>query len=156
MGSGSGPGDGSDSARLPIPVRPVSTEKAPAPSAAYSQALIAGGFIFVAGQRPEEPGTGHVPDGITAQSHLTLRNVSSVLAAAGAKLGDVVKVTVHLADIKYFREFNSVYAKYFETPFPVRTTVGSQLRDILVEVDVIALDPAGGERGTPSLTELAG
>jgi 2-iminobutanoate/2-iminopropanoate deaminase len=66
-------------------------------------------------------------------------NVSAALASVGASLRDVVKVTAHLADVQLFNEFNEVYVGIFHPPYPARTTVGSQLRGILVEVDVIAV-----------------
>jgi 2-iminobutanoate/2-iminopropanoate deaminase len=83
-----------------------------------------------------------VPDGIEAQTRQALENVSAILAAAGASLADVVKVTVHLADLQDFDRFNQVYASYFDEPRPARTTVGSQLLGILVEIDAVAVVPA--------------
>lgn len=86
-----------------------------------------------------DPATGSMPVGIEAQTHQVLRNVRSILGAAGAGMNDVVRVTAHLADIRDIGIFNRVYAEYFTPPYPVRTTVGSQLQGILVEVDVIAV-----------------
>lgn len=103
----------------------------------------ANGLIFVAGQGPLDPTTGTVPVGIEAQTRQVLRNVGSILEAAGATFDDVVKVTAHLADLRDFETFDHVYGKVFHEPYPVRTTVGSQLSTILVEVDVIA-------NGTPT------
>jgi enamine deaminase RidA (YjgF/YER057c/UK114 family) len=73
------------------------------------------------------------------QAHAVLGNLVQLATAAGSSAGQVVKVTVHLADLKFFDEFNAVYQEYFTPPYPSRTTVGSQLRGILVEVDAIAV-----------------
>lgn len=122
-----------------VEIRPVTSTKAPRPAGAYSQAVVAGGFVFVSGQVPREPSTGIVPDGIEAQTRLVLRNLNALLEAAGASLKDVVKITAHLADLTMFDEFNRTYSESFVQPFPTRTTVGSQLRGVLVEVDAIAV-----------------
>lgn len=116
----------------------IRTKNAPMPAGPYSQGIIVGNRIYVAGQGPLSPATGKVPEGIEDQTRQVLKNIQAILEAGGAKLDDVVKVTAHLADLKYFTAFNEVYKTFFKEPFPVRTTVGSQLKDILVEIDVIA------------------
>jgi len=116
----------------------VRVEDAPRPAGPYSQGIVAGPFVFVAGQGPSDPQTGTTPAGIEAQTHQVLRNIEAILRGAGCTMGDVVKVTAHLADLADFQAFNQVYSQYFQEPLPVRTTVGSQLNNILVEVDVIA------------------
>jgi len=123
----------------PVRISPVSTSHAPEPGGPYSQAICAGDFLFLSGQRPADPGTGAIPDGIIEQSRTVLSNLVEVLTAGGSSPSQVVKVTVHLADLSFFDEFNSVYKEYFAPPYPSRTTVGSQLRGILVEVDAIAV-----------------
>jgi 2-iminobutanoate/2-iminopropanoate deaminase len=80
-----------------------------------------------------------VPDGIEAQTRLALANVESILQAAGASMNEVVKVTAHLVDLELFDAFNRTYLEFFSEPFPARTTVGSQLRGVLVEIDAIAV-----------------
>lgn len=125
---------------------PISTTASPSPIGPYSQGLRTDTLVFVAGQGPLDPATGRVPDGIEAQTHQVLRNIRGILEAGGASMADVLKVTVHLADLADFHTFNGVYREYFPPPFPVRTTVGSQLPDILVEIDVIAQRPALAER----------
>ena len=122
-----------------IEKRRVTAAKAPSPAGPYSQAIVAGGLIFVSGQVPREPLTGLVPDGIEAQTRLALKNVESILKAAGASMEDVVKVTAHLVDLALFDAFNRTYLEFFREPFPARTTVGSQLRGVLVEIDAIAV-----------------
>jgi 2-iminobutanoate/2-iminopropanoate deaminase len=118
---------------------PVSTPRATQPAGPYSQAISAGELLFVSGQRPTDPATGAIPEGITEQSHAVLSNLIEVLTAGGCSPADVVKASVHLADLRFFDEFNAVYKQYFSPPYPARTTVGSQLRGILVEVDAIAV-----------------
>jgi 2-iminobutanoate/2-iminopropanoate deaminase len=121
-----------------MPKQAIQTDKAPLPGGAYSQAVRAGDFVFVAGTVPRHPQTGATPATIEEQTALTLDNIRAILEAAGATMDDVVKTTVHLSDLSLFQQFNSVYATYFNDPKPVRTTVGSQLNNILVEIDVVA------------------
>ncbi|WP_029423056.1 RidA family protein [Alicyclobacillus macrosporangiidus] len=116
----------------------IFTPKAPMPAGPYSQGIKVGNRIYVAGQGPLNVETGTKPEGIAAQTRQVLINIQNILEAGGAKMSDVVKVTVHLADLRDFEEFNSVYKEFFEDPYPVRTTVESGLNNILVEIDVIA------------------
>lgn len=119
--------------------QPIQTERAPAPGGAYSQGLRVGDFVFTAGMGPWHPQTREVVgETIEEQTIRTLENIQGVLAAAGASLSDVVKATVHLSDLSLFSRFNQVYMRYFPDPKPVRTTVGSQLNGIMIEIDVIA------------------
>ena len=115
------------------------SENAPAPGGAYSHGIIAHGFVYTAGFGPIDPVTGEKPAGVTEQTKLTLQNVSAVLAEAGLDLSDVVKATVHLQNLdEDFHEFNAAYLEVMPQPLPVRTTVGSDLNNILVEIDVVA------------------
>ncbi|WP_150240415.1 RidA family protein [Nocardiopsis quinghaiensis] len=117
----------------------IRTDNAPAPAGAYSQGVVAGGFLYTAGFGPQDPGTGRVAPTVGEQTAQVLANVSAVLAEHGLTLDDVVKATVHLENLKAdFPEFNAVYEEYFTAPYPVRTTVGSDLANILVEIDVVA------------------
>jgi 2-iminobutanoate/2-iminopropanoate deaminase len=116
----------------------IFTEKAPRPAGPYSQGLKVGNRIYVSGQRPVQAETGNIPHSVREQTEQVLLNVKSILEAGGASMKDVVKVTAYLADVQYFAEFNKVYEEFFSSPYPVRTTVGCELRGILVEVDVIA------------------
>lgn len=118
---------------------PVRTEKAPQPKGAYSQGLRAGDFVFVAGQGPLDPRTGEIVGAsIEEQTARVLENIAQVLEAANASMADVVKATVHLSHLDLFQRFNEVYERYFPDPKPTRTTAGSELLGILVEIDVIA------------------
>ena len=117
----------------------IQTSRAPAPGGAYSQALRVGSLIFTAGQGPFNPQTRQiVGTTIEEQTAQTLENIKEILAQANATMADVVKATVHLSDLSLFSGFNQVYEGYFPDPKPVRTTVGSQLRGFLVEIDVVA------------------
>jgi enamine deaminase RidA (YjgF/YER057c/UK114 family) len=115
----------------------------PAPAGPYSHVAAAHGLVWTAGFGPQDPATGAVPDGVEAQTAATLDNVERALAVVGLDLSDVVKVTVHLEHLKRdFAAFNGVYATRFGDHRPVRTTVGSDLMDILVEIDVVAAERA--------------
>lgn len=116
----------------------IRTDKAPLPAGPYSQGLKAGSRIYVAGQRPVEVKTGNIPESFADQARQCLENVRHVLEAGGAVTDDVVKVTVYLADLGFFAEFNEIYKTFFSAPYPTRTTVSCALRGILVEVDAVA------------------
>lgn len=116
----------------------IRTEKAPMPIGPYSQGLVVGSRIYVAGQGPLDVISGRVPEGVSSQTRQVLTNIRTILEAGGFSMDEVVKTTVHLADLKDFEAFNAVYKEFFTEPYPVRTTVGSQLYGILVEIDVIA------------------
>ena len=116
----------------------LKTSNAPTPAGPYSQGIEFGNLVFVAGQRPADPVTGEIKEGIKEQTRQVIKNLESVLAVSGCTLADVLRSTVYLADIKYFNEMNEVYKEMFPAPFPARTTIGTQLRGILIEIDVIA------------------
>ena len=117
------------------------TTNTPQPAGPYSQGIEANGFFYTAGFGPQNPTTGAVADSVAEQTRQVLRNVQGVLAERGLTTGDCVKTTVHLADLADFAEFNEAYEEFFSEPYPVRTTVGSQLANILVEIDVVAVLP---------------
>jgi 2-iminobutanoate/2-iminopropanoate deaminase len=117
----------------------ISTTTGAQPVGAYSQGLRAGDFVFVSGQGPLDPNTGKVVGNtIEEQTARVLENIKAILEAGGANMADVVKVSAHLSDMSMFERYNRVYASYFPDPKPTRTTVGSQLPGILVEIDAIA------------------
>ena len=118
--------------------REIRTDRSPDPIGPYSQGLVVGNRIYVSGQGPLDPATGKSPDTIEEQTRQVLTNISNILQAGGATMDQVVKATVHLADLEDFHAFNDVYREFFNAPYPVRTTVGSALLGILVEIDVIA------------------
>lgn len=120
----------------------VHTEDAPKPAGPYSQGVKANGFFYTAGLGPQDPTDGgSVPEGVQAQTWQALTNVKAVLATGDLTLDNCVKTTVHLADLADFPAFNPVYEQFFTAPFPVRTTVGSKLSGILIEIDVVAAIP---------------
>ena len=124
--------------------RPIHTNDAPAAIGPYSQGMIAGGFLFTAGQVALDPATGQVIEGdVTAQATRVLANLTAVLAAAGATWGDVVKTTVFLRDMADFPTVNEAYAAALGSARPARTTVAvSGLpRNVLVEIDAVARIP---------------
>lgn len=114
------------------------TNEAPQPAGPYSQGISAGDFVFVSGQRPVDPVTGDLREGIKAQTEQVIKNIETVLAEGGCTLADIVRSTVYLSDIKYFAEMNEVYKEMVPQPYPARSTFGVELRGILVEIDVIA------------------
>jgi 2-iminobutanoate/2-iminopropanoate deaminase len=122
----------------------VDTLDGPAPSGAYSQALVASGFVFVSGVGPYEPATRHVVGTtIEEQTDQVLRNVGAILRAAGCDLDDVVNVTAFLEDLERdWVGFDATYRRFFGAPHPARTTVGAKLKNMLVEIAVVAIAPA--------------
>ncbi|MDQ7827590.1 MAG: RidA family protein [Armatimonadota bacterium] len=131
------------------PVRPdarrevISTDGAPLAIGPYSQAIRAGGFLFLSGQIALDPGTGQlVGQDVKQQTRQVLTNVRAVLEAAGASLADVVKCTVFLADMNDFGPMNEEYGAFFPEEPPARTTVQAARlpRGALVEIEVVALD----------------
>jgi 2-iminobutanoate/2-iminopropanoate deaminase len=119
----------------------VFTDRAPKPIGPYSQAVIAGNFVFLAGQIPIDPKTGELVDGgIKEQTRRVLENIKAVLEKAGCSLKDVVNVTVFLKDLSHFNEFNEVYSEYFSENKPARATiqVAALPKNALVEIVAIA------------------
>lgn len=129
----------------------IQTKRGAPPAGAYSQGWRAGDFLFVTGTGPIDPATGKLAgDDIEQQTELTINNISAILEADGASLNDVVKVNVHLSDTSLFARYNAVYARRFSRPYPVRTTVGSDLGHtpgMLIEIDCVAYVTAKKQRG---------
>lgn len=117
----------------------ITTSAAPAPAGPYSQGLIVGDFVFVAGQRPVCGKTNEVGKDIKEQTKFCIQNIESILKEAGSDLSKIVRSNVYLSDIGHFAEMNEVYAELIPQPYPVRTTIEATLRNILVEIEVIAL-----------------
>lgn len=121
----------------------VRTDKAPAPAGAYSQGIVANGFLYTAGVGPIDPVTREVVgENVAEQTEHVMRSLAAILAERGATFADVVKATVHLADLADFADYNRVYESFLTPPYPVRTTVGSQLNNILVEIDLVVALPS--------------
>jgi 2-iminobutanoate/2-iminopropanoate deaminase len=120
----------------------VFTESAPKAIGPYSQAIKVGDFIYTAGQGGMDPKTGEiVSGGIEAETRQVLTNIKNILEAAGSSLEQVVKTTVYLRDMQDFAAMNGVYATFFPTNPPARTTVQAAAlpRGIAVEIDTVAI-----------------
>jgi 2-iminobutanoate/2-iminopropanoate deaminase len=120
----------------------IATGRAPAAIGPYSQAVRSGSLVFCSGQIPLDPATGQlVEGGIEAQTARALDNLTSVVAAAGLTLGDVVKTTVFLVSMDDFPAMNEVYARYFEEDPPARSTIGVAAlpKGALVEIEAVAI-----------------
>jgi 2-iminobutanoate/2-iminopropanoate deaminase len=119
----------------------ISTSAAPAAIGPYSQAIRAGSLLFVSGQIPLDPETSTLVEGdVRVQTHRVFRSLAGILEAAGTSLERVVRATVYLADMNDFAAMNEVYATYFSSPAPARSTIQAARlpRDARVEIDVIA------------------
>ncbi len=122
--------------------RKVLTDQAPAPIGPYSQAIIAGGFVYTAGQIPLDPATKSLVEGdIKVQTEQALKNVEAILKAAGTSMKSVIKTTVFLKDMGEFAQMNEVYARFFSDSAPARSTVevARLPKDVKVEIEAIAV-----------------
>lgn len=119
----------------------ISTTKAPSAIGPYSQAIQVGSFVYTSGQIPIDPATGiFIEGGIKEQTQQSLLNVKAILEKVGLTMGNVVKTTVFLADMKDFADMNSVYAEFFKEPYPARSAVAVKTlpKGALVEIEVVA------------------
>ena len=120
----------------------ISTERAPGALGSYSQAVVAGEFVFTSGQIGLDPASMEVvEEGIAAQTDRVLQNLAAVLRAANSDLNRVLKTTVYLTDMGDFGAMNEVYARHFGNHRPARATVAVRAlpKDVLVEIDAVAL-----------------
>ena len=117
----------------------VTAKNAPAPGGSYSHGVVANGFLYTCGMGPVDPATGKVVEGgVREQTIQTLKNLKAILDEKKTDFSKVVKVTAHLQDVnRDFKEYDAAYREFFKSPFPVRTTVGSDLINILVEIDLV-------------------
>jgi 2-iminobutanoate/2-iminopropanoate deaminase len=119
----------------------IATDRAPKAIGPYSQAVIHNGLAFLSGQIPLDPATGQMVEGdITVQTERVFENLKGVLAASGSSLDRVLKTTVFLKDMAEFAKMNEVYARYFTTEPPARSTVEAARlpRDVKIEIEAIA------------------
>jgi 2-iminobutanoate/2-iminopropanoate deaminase len=122
--------------------QPIATKSAPAAIGPYSQAVRAGGMVFVSGQIPLDPVTGQIATGdVAAQAEQVLKNLEGILTAGGCGFSDVVRTTIYLVDLAHFALVNDVYARFFAAPYPARVTVqvSALPRGSLIEIDAIAV-----------------
>lgn len=132
-------------------LRLVQTPDAPAAIGPYSQGVVHDGILYSAGQIAFDPESGEIVAGdVAEQTDRVLRNLDAVLRAAGASFETVLKTTVFLRDINDFAAMNEVYARYFGTHRPARSTVqvGRLPRDVAVEIELIAAVTATGDRSS--------
>lgn len=125
-----------------MPLKQINTKQAPAAIGPYSQAIVANGFVFTAGQIPLDPVAGKIVEGgIVEQTERVMQNLQEVLRAAGVSWGDVVKTTVYLHDLSHFPTVNEIYGKWLGDARPARSTVQvpGLPRGALVEIDAVAL-----------------
>jgi len=117
----------------------VSTSDAPAAIGTYSQAVRAGGTLYLSGQIGLDPATGQLVDGIQNQIHRVFGNLKAVAKAGGGSLDDTVKLTIYLTDLSHFARVNEIMPRYFNKPYPARAMVGVAAlpRGAMVEADVI-------------------
>jgi len=119
----------------------VKTDKAPQAIGPYSQAIEAGGFVFISGQIPIDPKTGNVvQEDIKSQTTLIMENAKAILDSSGCTMASVVKTTIYLKDMADFGSVNEVYGEYFTVDPPARATVEvSRLpKDVALEMDFVA------------------
>ncbi len=120
----------------------VKTKNAPEPIGPYSQAVQAGNLVFTSGQIALDPASGNLAaEDVVGQTHQVIKNLQAVLEEAGASLESVVKTTIFLKSMNDFAQVNEVYAGYFGTSMPARSTVevARLPKDVLVEIDCIAI-----------------
>lgn len=122
-------------------IEKVNTDNAPAAIGPYSQAIKTGEFVFTSGQIPVNPLDGSIPQTIEEQAKQSLENVKNVLEAAGSNLSDVVKTTVFIKNMSDFAKVNSIYAEYFNEPYPARSCVevAALPKGVLIEVEATAI-----------------
>jgi len=125
----------------------VSSDEAPAALGPYSQAVVAGGFVFCSGTAGIDPASGVAADGVAAQTEQALRNLAAVLEAAGASMADLVKTTIFYADVDDFARLNEVYARHMPDPPPARSAPANVRlpRGLLVSIDAIAALPTASQ-----------
>ena len=121
----------------------ISSDHAPAALGPYSQAIVAGGFVFCSGMAGIDPSTGTIPDGIEAQTEQALLNLAAVLANAGASMTDVVKTTIFYANVEDFAQLNAVYGRHMPDPPPARSAPAHVRlpHNLLVSIEAIAVQP---------------
>jgi 2-iminobutanoate/2-iminopropanoate deaminase len=124
--------------------QPVTARNLPIPVGPYSPGMIFGSLVFVSGQAGRDPATGQLAPDVTAQTEQVLKNIATILEAAGSGMSHVLRCGVFLVDMKDFPKMNEVYARAFGSHRPARTTVqvaGLPGDGLLVEIDAVAYIP---------------
>ena len=119
----------------------ISTGAAAPALGPYSQAIVAGGFVFCSGTAGIDPATGMPGDGVEAQTELALRNLDAILTAAGASLSTLVKTTIFYANVEDFATINTVYARFMHDPPPARSAPANVVlpHGLLISIDAVAV-----------------
>lgn len=117
----------------------ISTESAPKAIGPYSQATKLNGLVFVSGQLPMDPKTGKLVDGIENQAKQSLENLAAILTEAGSDLSKVVKTTIFLKNLEHFQTVNAIYAQYFTSQHPARSTVQVAKLPLDAEIEIEAI-----------------
>jgi len=130
----------------PVHLQPVTARNLPAPVGPYSPGMVVGNLVFVSGQAGRDPASGRLAgDTIEAQTEQVLKNIATILEAAGTTLQHVIRCGVFIVDMKEFPRMNEVYARVFGAHRPARTTVevsGLPGEGLRVEIDAVALLPS--------------
>jgi 2-iminobutanoate/2-iminopropanoate deaminase len=126
----------------------ISSEQAPAALGPYSQAIVAGSFVFCSGTVGIDPKTGKPAVGIEAQTDRALRNLAAILEAAGTSMANLVKTTIFYSEVGDFGKLNEVYARHMPDPPPARSAPANVKlpRDLLISIDAIAVLPSDSQR----------
>ena len=124
--------------------RAISTKTAPAALGPYSQAIVAGGFVFCSGTVGIDPATGVPGDSVEAQTELALRNLEAILTAARTSLSALVKTTIFYSNVEEFAAINAVYARFMPDPLPARSAPANVVlpRGLLISIDAVAVLPS--------------
>jgi 2-iminobutanoate/2-iminopropanoate deaminase len=122
----------------------ISTDTAPTALGPYSQAIVAGSFVFCSGTVGIDPATGVPGDGVEAQTELVLRNLDAILTAAGTSLSALVKTTIFYSNVEDFAAINAVYARFMPDPPPARSAPANVAlpRGLLISIDAVAVLPS--------------
>lgn len=120
-------------------MKEIKTTKAPAAIGPYSQGIAIDNLLFTSGQIPIIPETGELAEGVEAQAHQAIKNLSMIVKEAGAEMSDVIKTTVFIKDMNDFAKINEVYAQYFTEPYPARSCVevARLPKDVQIEIEAI-------------------
>jgi 2-iminobutanoate/2-iminopropanoate deaminase len=122
----------------------ISTDTAPTALGPYSQAIVAGSFVFCSGTVGIDTATGVPGDGVEAQTELALRNLDAILTAAGTSLSALVKTTIFYSNVEDFAAINAVYARFMPDPPPARSAPANVVlpRGLLISIDAVAVLPS--------------
>lgn len=125
----------------------ISSDQAPAALGPYSQAIVAGGFVFCSGTVGIDPETGDPAVGIEAQTDRALRNLAAILEEAGTSMANLVKTTIFYSEVGDFGKLNEVYARHMPDPPPARSAPANVKlpRDLLISIDAIAVLPSDSQ-----------